>query len=148
MTILRDQYPDRQRPSPAMIFEGVDPRSYVEKYLAPGEYVIHASRRHPVVLRFAVAGWLSALVLGLALSPAPRGHRGLYLDQVGVVISLAATVFIGWKVWQWWTARYVLTNDRVVLVEGVLSRHVHGVPLRSVLDTTYHRTFTGRLLGY
>jgi hypothetical protein len=31
---------------------------------------------------------------------------------------------------------------------GVLSRRVTALPLRMVIDTSYHRTLMGRLLGY
>ena len=120
----------------------------VARYLSPGEHVIYATHRHLVVLNSAVAIWLATVALGLVGGLASRTYRGFYLGQAGAAVSLAGTAFLGLRVWQWWVARYVLTNDRVLLLEGVLSRRVHGVPLGSVLDTTYHRTLTGRLLGY
>jgi hypothetical protein len=101
-----------------------------------------------VVLNSAVAIWLATLGLGLVAVVASGTYRGAYLVQAGIAVPLAGTAFLGWRLWQWRVATYVLTNDRVLFLEGVASRRVHGLPLRSVLDTTYHRTLTGRLLGY
>jgi Bacterial PH domain len=122
--------------------------SAVAGYLSPSEHVLYATRRHPVVLNSAVAIWLATLGLGLAGEFASHTYRGAYLVQGVIALCLVGTGFLGWNAWQWWMASYVLTNDRVLLFEGVFSRRVHGVPLRNVLDTTYHRSLTGRLLGY
>jgi hypothetical protein len=123
-------------------------RRGIARYLGPDEHPIFATRRHAVVLHSAVAVWFAALGLGVAAGLASRANRGFYLGQAGAAISLAGTVFLGLRAWQWGVARYVLTNDRVLLIEGILSRRVHGLPLRSVLDTTYRRTLNGRFLGY
>jgi uncharacterized membrane protein YdbT with pleckstrin-like domain len=109
---------------------------------------MYATRRHVVVLDFAVAVWLATLALGLVAGLASRTYPGAYLLQAGTAVSLAGTVFLAINVWRWWAASYVVTNERVLLLEGVASRRVHAIPLRCVLDTTYHRTFIGRLLGY
>jgi len=133
---------------PSMLSEAMSSRSSAEKYLGPGEHVICTFRRHSEVLDSVIGIWLIALVLCLTVGLASRGHRSWHLSQVGAAVFLAATVFLGEKVWQWWMARYVFTNDRVLLIEGILSRRVNGLPLRMVLDTTYHRTLAGRLRGY
>jgi hypothetical protein len=67
---------------------------------------------------------------------------------LGGGVVLAGTVVLVWRAWEWWITRYVFTNERVLLIEGILSRRVRGLPLKAVLDTTYHRTLGGRLRGY
>jgi hypothetical protein len=109
---------------------------------------MYATRRHSVVLDSAVGVWLSGVALGIASTLAARGHPGSHLDKIGAAVFLAGTVFFGWKACQWWVARYAFTNERVLLIEGILYRRVNGLPLRRVLDTTYHRTLAGRLFGY
>jgi hypothetical protein len=128
--------------------EGTTTRTGVETYLGPGERVMYVTRRHSVVLGSAVAMWLGALMLGLIAALTSRGHGGLLLSWAGGAVVLAGTLFLGCKTWQWRAARYVVTNDRVLLIEGILARRVVGLPLRGVLDTTYRRTLTGRVLGY
>jgi hypothetical protein len=131
-----------------MLPRSLDPRRGIERYLAPGEDVICASRRHIVVLDSSIGVWITSMAFGLLTGFAFQRHPGWYLGQMGVAVFLTGTVFLGWKVWEWWIARYVFTNDRVLLIEGILDRHVNGIPLRVVLDTTYHRSFGGRVRGY
>jgi hypothetical protein len=126
----------------------VDPRRDIQRYLGPGEHVLRASRRHIVVLDPAVAMWIAAAILGLTAVLASPRYPGWYLGQLGGGVVLAGTLFLGWKAWEWSITRYVFTNDRVLLIEGMLSRQVRGLPLKAVLDTTYHRTLGGRLRGY
>src|SRR5438445_5472228 len=57
--------------------------------------------------------------------------------------TLFRSVFLGWKIWWWRTARLVLTDRRLVLVEGIVSRRITALPLRSVLDTTYRQSIVG-----
>src|SRR5467141_3276336 len=71
----------------------------VARFLAPGENVILATRRHSVVLFSAVAVWLATQVLGLAAGLASPTHRGFYLGQVGAAVSLAGTLFLISTVW-------------------------------------------------
>src|SRR2546430_5474604 len=133
---------------PAMLYESPAPRPGIGRYLGPGERVIYSTRRHSVVLGSAVVVWLIALALGLASGLSFPPQEGSRLSAMGAAVILAGTAFFGLKAWRWRAARYVLTNDRILLVEGILSRRVNGLLLRSVLDTTYHRTLPGRLFGY
>ena len=128
--------------------ESVASPSSIERYLGPGERVIHVTRRHPVALVFAVVSWLMALIVGFStgISYQPDGHAEL--SYLGAAIILSGSIFLAWKIWQWWQTRYALTTDRILFIEGALSRRVDGLLLRSVLDTIYHRTLTGRLFGY
>lgn len=115
-----------------------------ERYFANGEQLLYACRRHPIVLEPALVVWfVSGALLVFALA-----------EGEGPVTVIAFVVFAGGSLWlvgrfsQWWMRRYVLTNTRILLIEGVLSRRVRGVPLKLVIDTNYHRTLGGRLFGY
>ena len=128
--------------------ERASTRSSVERYLGPGEHVLYATRRHSAVLDPAVVVWLGGVVLALVLSLAAPGHPGWHLGQVGSAVFVAGSAILGWRAWQWSAARYVVTNERVLFIQGIVARQVNGVPLRGVLDTTYRRTLGGRLRGY
>ena len=86
-----------------------------------------------------------ALATGLSFNSATGQTE---LSYGGAAIILSATVFLGWKIWRWKTARFVLTDQRLLFVEGIVSRRINVLPLRSVLDTTYRQSIVGRLLGY
>jgi hypothetical protein len=128
--------------------EPMGPCIDVGRYLGPGERVIYATRRHLVVLDSAVCVWLVTLALAVGAAVSSGGHRGPHLGRLGAAALLAGALFLGGRAWQWWRACYVVTNERVLLIEGIFSRRVNGLPLRSVLDTVYRRTLAGRLRGY
>jgi hypothetical protein len=120
-------------------------RGELLKYFGSGERPLYCCRCHLVVLEFPLVVWLVSGVLyalgryGLNV-PVPRGiARG---------VLLAGSGFFAWRIADWRKRRYVLTNVRVLLVEGVFSRRVRGLLLRLVIDTTYYRTLWGRLFGY
>jgi hypothetical protein len=117
-------------------------------FLGPGERVTYASRRHIIVLSRAAGACLGMLAVGWGAGLASRWDPRIYLGQVGVGLALVGTLAFAVRVWQWWETCYVFTNERVLLIEGILSRQVNGLSLREVNDTTYRRGFAGRLFGY
>ena len=98
----------------------VTPGRAMERYLAPGELVIDATRRHLVVVDSALAVWLLTTAAGLAVGSAGPRHAGLYLGQIGAAVCLAGTAFLGCRIWQWWMARFVFTDQRVRVAIGAL----------------------------
>jgi membrane protein YdbS with pleckstrin-like domain len=120
----------------------------IEKYLAHGERVIFILRRHSMVLDAAIGIWLAALGVGVGLGAASSHQPHWHLGVFGGWIVLAGAAFLAWKTGGWWVARYVITDERVLLIEGVVSRRVRAVPLSKVTHTDYRRTLSGRLLGY
>jgi membrane protein YdbS with pleckstrin-like domain len=117
-----------------------------DQYLLRSESMIFSVRRHWAALA-EVGGmlllyWAGALVvLGL-------------LGQVEVLrlIALCFMFFsLCWFVWQlldWRIERFMVTNRRVLLISGILTRNVAIMPLMKVTDLTYQQSPMGRLLGY
>jgi hypothetical protein len=118
------------------------------RYLTPGERLIYTSRRHTVVLGTAFAFFVVALALGLFLGAESYRWPTYHLGQIGAGITLLGTLYFGWRAGQWSLTRYVITNQRILLIEGLVARRITALPLRLVIDTTYRRTIGGRLLGY
>jgi len=149
MATLRQHPPSRWR-WVLWTFPGrTNRRSIADAYLAPNERVLSVSQRHPVSLSSAVFLWLFSLMVGFGTGVSyNQAHARYELSYLGAGIILLGTVFLGWKVWRSRTDRYVLTDQRLLYVEGIVSQRVNGLLLRSVLDTTYHRTVMGRLFGY
>jgi uncharacterized membrane protein YdbT with pleckstrin-like domain len=120
----------------------------IEKYLAHGERVVFVLRRHTIVLEMAIGIWLAALAAGVGFGVLATREPHWHLGVIGGWIVLAGAGFLAWKTGGWWIARYVITDERVMLIEGVISRRVRAVPLSKVTHTDYRRTLSGRLLGY
>ena len=58
---------------------------------------------------------------------------------------------MGWVLWdvaEWYYDRFILTNKRVMLVEGIIARRVAMMPLARVTDMKYTQSPLGRVLGY
>lgn len=118
------------------------------RYLTPGERLIYTSRRHTVVLATSFVVFVVALALGLFLGAESYRWPTYHLGQIGAGITLLGTLYFGWRAGQWSLTRYVITNQRILLIEGLVARRITALPLRLVIDTTYRRTIGGRLLGY
>jgi Bacterial PH domain len=118
------------------------------RYLTPGERLIYASRRHTVVLSNSFAVFLVSLVLGVVVAAQSHRWPAAHLGLVGAGIALLGTLFFAWRAGHWALTRYVITNERILLIEGLIARRITALPLRLVIDTTYRRTIAGRILGY
>lgn len=126
--------------------------AYPEKVLHDDELVLW--HRHPHWRR--VAG--PALLLPLLTLAAGVGI-GLVERFVapGWQVALYALVAGGWLLLVWWRCvwpwlrwrrtHFVLTDQRVLVREGVLSRREIVIDLRDVSDVTYRRSVSERLVG-
>lgn len=64
------------------------------------------------------------------------------------VVGLALLAWLSFWPWlQWRTTHYVFTNERVLLREGVLSRHGRDIPLGRINDVSFSHTLIERMLG-
>lgn len=126
----------------------LSPSGGIERYLAHGERVVLVLRRHSVVLGWAVGLWLGAIAAGLGLGLLSGTLKGWHLGTIGGWLVLAGAAVLAFKAWGWWVARYVITDQRVLLVDGVVGRRVRAVPLSKVTHTDFRKSFLGRLMGY
>lgn len=121
--------------------------SKYDRFLAGSEVVVHTCRQHPVVLAKAVLIWLGAVVLSLAMA-ARAGDRGRAFAEIAGLVFLLATLYLAGCIGEWWFAHFVVTNKRVIKVEGIVNRKIGTIPLGKITDTAYRRTWLGRILGY
>lgn len=60
---------------------------------------------------------------------------------------------VAWAVWmlarlaRWATTLFVVTNDRLIVRTGVLSRHGREIPLERINDISYHQSLWERVIG-
>ncbi len=119
--------------------------SRARRFLLPHERLVAEVRWHPVRL----AGPLLVLLgvagaAGAVAAAAPAGS--VALDVAGVALLLAAAWF-AWQVLEWWQERLIITDRRIMLGTGVLTRKLAVMPLRKVTDMTYERPLVGRLFA-
>jgi uncharacterized membrane protein YdbT with pleckstrin-like domain len=118
----------------------------LRKYLIAAETPVVVTRRHWASAIKAVLGGLLVLLLGLLVLG--YGGDSQSVSWTGVLLILAALGWFAWTWGQWYQERFVITDRRVLLVYGILTRRVGVLPLSKVTDLTYERTIGGRLLGY
>jgi len=118
----------------------------VVNHLIPGERVLVSTRRHPVVAVWPMPLSLALLIVVAALSA--RLPAGSPLVDLLWWLWLASVGYALWRMLEWSNDVFVVTDRRVMLFSGFLTRRVAMMPLVKVTDLTYQRTVGGRLLRY
>lgn len=120
---------------------------YPKRLLNPGEQI--AFDLHPHWWYFSrLAAW-AILILAAAVAIPQLLHDkaqtyALFIDGGALVI---------WVVWflvrlaEWRTTHFVLTNDRLVVRAGVVSKEGREIPLERINDLSYHQSLFERLVG-
>jgi len=125
--------------------------SYVDSLLAPGETVLHRTLRHWIVLARWIGGAVVLAVLGgvMASLYGFAGWQGASFGaMVGVGLMLLAALLALPAYLRWSTEVYLVTDRRVIRVEGVLRKQALDSGLAKVNDVRLTQTVAGRLLGY
>jgi len=125
---------------------------YADRLLADGERVALRGRQH--ILATVIEGrvaWalfiLSLVLLLLDLQLEPGGVRDVF-GLLGLVLLL---VGLGWLVYiylEWYSQDYLVTNRRVIKVEGILSKRSADSSLEKINDAVLQQSLFGRMLGY
>lgn len=119
----------------------------VGKYLLAAERVHIAERRHWAVLAVPVGATFGALLVALILDTALPPAAAVVRDVIWLAWT-AMLVWLAWKIIEWWADRFVVTNKRVMLVHGIITRKVGMMPLSKVTDMSYERSVIARLMGF
>ncbi len=119
----------------------------VDKYLLDDEKpAVLAVRRHWAVLIEPTAKFLPFFVGGGWLLLVDPGNR--VTSSAGLIVVLAALVYYGLRVGEWWMRHFIVSRRRVLLTSGVIARTVTLLPLRRITDLTWKETLLGQVLGY
>jgi uncharacterized membrane protein YdbT with pleckstrin-like domain len=136
--------------------------AYLQSLLADGETIRSEARQHPMALiRFAFQpilvflGALLLLAIGSWLTP---DGQGLFSDIVRWIDTLLGLVTAGmfilavlWfpiQVFRWTKRRYMVTDRRVLYVDGVLRKNSVDAGLSMITDVGFRQSMLGRSLGY
>ncbi len=119
----------------------------VGKYLLAAERVVIVQRKHWAVLSIPVSVVVTGLLVAFVIDTLLPTSAALVRDILWLVWS-ASLVYLGWHIVEWWADRFVVTNKRVMIVYGIITRKVGMMPLSKVTDMSYERSVLARLLGY
>ena len=123
--------------------------AYPDELLVPGEEIIMHRHPHwkmlvwPVVLLLVVVGlgsYLAALI--------GAQSWGLWARVAVLVIALALVVrFTLAPLIRWRTTHFVITNRRVLVREGLITRRGMDIPMRRITGVQFRQSLFERLFG-
>jgi uncharacterized membrane protein YdbT with pleckstrin-like domain len=118
-----------------------------------GEYVVYRTRRHLVAwLHDARFGFLSLALALVMLIVAMRendpGVAGAFLGWVAASLFFGGFACTAWTWFGWYQADYVITNRRVMKVDGIANRKAVDLPLEKVKDVVLAQSVLGRMLDF
>lgn len=121
--------------------------AYVDGLLGDGEQILVVERRHPLflvgrIILYAIAT-IVLIVAGIWLASRYSSYSGL----VGVlaIVPLAAALY---RFLSWHREQYIVTNFRIIQVEGVLNKRVLDSSLEKVNDILLTQSVMGRVFDY
>ena len=117
--------------------------SYLERLLIPDETVLYRARR-------SVYPTFGGPALGFALAVAAAALLSLLPGAIALVwlLPLVPALWIGWRYLFWVNKIYLVTNHRVLKLEGVLAKSHSDAALDKINDMTLEQGLLGRLFGY
>lgn len=120
---------------------------YLESLMGQYEGIVFKTRRHWLVIlpTILINSLLSLIIIVgcLFLANQVGPWALLLLLLLGFSLGKLAIDFL-----HWWNEQYVITNRRVVQVEGIINKHVIDSSLEKVNDVVLDQSLLGRFLGY
>ena len=123
---------------------------YLRKVLSEDEVITRLTRRHWIVRVFRTMWWALTFWGTLAgaawlYNTTPAGD-----DRWMWVAGLALTPLCGW-IWEnlvWRNQMHIMTNRRVIQMEGVLNKKVADTLLEKLNDVKTEQSLIGRIMGF
>jgi hypothetical protein len=125
--------------------------SYADSLLSTGERITHRVRQHWLVLlwgaRIPIAAIVAALLL-LILSPKDGGAASTLLGFLTAILFVGGLAFLAWGTLRYLNTEFVLTNRRVIQVEGVVNKRATDSSLEKINDAVLTQSIFGRVFGF
>jgi membrane protein YdbS with pleckstrin-like domain len=122
---------------------------YLEGLMGQKEKIIDKERQHWTVIARQLLLWCVVSVIILVLTAVLA--IATPLDGLALVLLLAL-VFPFWRIavsiLNWWNEQYVITNRRVIQLEGIINKHSIDSSLEKVNDVVLTQSAVGRMLNY
>jgi len=116
--------------------------------LGGGEVILVTARRHPLFLAGRLSLYIVAALILIGVGIWTAISYNLYVGVALWVISLIPIAIALVKFIAWRNEVYAVTNDRIVQVEGILSRRVFDSSLEKVNDILLTQSLFGRMFNY
>ncbi|HET9951401.1 MAG TPA: PH domain-containing protein [Candidatus Eisenbacteria bacterium] len=127
---------------------------YVDANLVPGESIAYRARLHWIVVAPSLLGGAMLDLLGVALvvvalvRNGPGGEAALPMIVGGALLMVAGSAFMAAGMIRWKATEITVTNRRVFIKTGVVSRHTKEILLAKVESVAVEETMLARILGF
>jgi uncharacterized membrane protein YdbT with pleckstrin-like domain len=130
--------------------------SYADGLMSSGERIIHRNKQHPFIFIWGARWTIGAIILGTVLlwigaNLDPGGFWGAVKTALGwitFVMYVGGIVVFAWTALHYVNQEYVLTNRRVLQVEGVLNRTATDSSLEKINDAVLSQSIFGRMFDF
>lgn len=141
--------------------------AYVDQLLGAGEAQVFVAHQHVLFVLGRIAG---RVLLALLLIAAGIAGKVIVTNRAGQIANATTTVsattlgnaviFVAlllaliplvqafWRTLQWRNEQFIVTNRRVIRVQGVLGKRTVDSSLNMINDLLTNQSFAGRLAGY
>jgi hypothetical protein len=125
---------------------------YADTLLSDGERIVLRTRQHWFATivdgRLPWALLVASLVL-LALTLTLGSSDARNILGIGVAVLLVVSLlWLGKRYWSWYAQDYIVTNRRVLKVEGIFNKRSADSSLEKINDAVLEQNLLGRVLGY
>jgi len=130
--------------------------SYADGLLSTGERILYRNKQHPFVFIWGARYSILALVFAFLVLMIRSGlGSGGVNDTLSNILGWAtAILFFGglavaaWTILRYFNQEYVLTNRRVIQVEGVFNRNATDSSLEKINDAVLTQSVFGRMFDF
>ncbi len=125
---------------------------YADRLLSEGEDVVLRTRQHWLALLIKAGYPILLFIAGLVLVFFVRQLvSGTVYDAVGYAGFIALVISVLWlvKIYiSWYSEDYLVTNRRVIKVEGIINKRSADSSLEKINDAVLEQDLLGRMLNY
>jgi hypothetical protein len=130
--------------------------SYADGLLSTGERITRRTKQHPFIFiwgaRYTILAIIIAFLLfwlGGGLNPdGLSGTLRLVLGWITAILFVGGIAVAIWTALRYINQEYVLTNRRVIQVEGVLNRNSTDSSLEKINDAVLRQSVFGRMFDF
>ncbi len=130
--------------------------SYADGLLSKGEQILHRNKQHPFIFIWGARYTILALVIAIVMfwvggNLGPDGVSGTLRNVLGWITAILFFGGIAVAIWtglRYVNQEYVLTNRRVIQVEGVLNRTANDSSLEKINDAVLSQSIFGRMFDF
>lgn len=128
--------------------------SYIDENLISGEMVLYRTRLHWIVMTgpaivatlFALPG-LGFLIESIA-AVREKGAQSGSMAVLGLLFIVLALIAIGWGLWHRSSTEMAVTNKRVLIKVGMVSRNTTEMMLSKIESVNVNQNALGRMLNF